>query len=211
MFGITRVIVLLHQTCGQRAVITRHCHLLPFRDLRRRMHGAQLADHILQPRRIGNQVAIRRDQILGTRRERCLNRKARCGLHRPVQLWRQVQIADPDALGLQHHRARRIKPRQRHRQRTLKRLLRRLRPHCAEQRTAMVGQPLQINDLHTNCRQQVQHLGLGSTCVAIQQNDRDRRGCVIQRIRHQLAPGLVATSNRLHPPADLRQNGCKRS
>ena len=80
----------------------------------------------------------------------------------------------------------------------------------AEKRPAMPRQPLQINHLHAQGRQHVQHLGLGRPGIAIQHHHRACHRRLVQRLHHKRAPRLVSARNRIHPPANLGQDRGKR-
>ncbi len=124
--------------------------------------------------------------------------------HRVPERRGKANVANLVGFRFDHHGSGRVKLRNFCRQSTFEPFLRGLTlRHAAKNRTAMVGQCLEVDHLHAKFRKFGQNIGLRRSRVPGQNHDRRREGGLVQRLLHHPAIGAITPFNCFCLPADL--------
>jgi len=197
----------LHQIGRELLEPARGGVRVPFLDAFCRMDGAQKVDDGGEPRAVLDQIAIGAHEIGRAGRDGGGDLDPRRGLHRLPEARRQPDLADLARFRLDHHRLRRIEPGQRHGEAAFEAALRGLTARQgAEERAAVIGEPLEIEDLHAEGGQMRQDLGLRGPGVSVDHHHGRPDRPVVELLHHEAAPALVAAFQHLDPPADLAED-----
>ena len=116
----------LHQIMRQRLELPRGCQRRPAVNHLTRLRMAEQANHLGQPHAVRHNVGISPRQIPRAFVQTRLDKHPGRLTHRGPQFRRQPQVTDLGTFRLDHQRTMGIRLHQRHRDRRLKRLLRRL-------------------------------------------------------------------------------------